>query len=146
VVNFSLNAGGGRPAICIFLTGCDKPVKCFGCHNPTLWTHQPYCPHTIDSLIKSVKQLALLTRNVAIMGGEPLADYNLPITIELAKRLRKDGFKLFLYSWRSPKEVLRNELFKSIPYVFDYGILGTYEQDLKQDGFLASSNQEFIQF
>jgi organic radical activating enzyme len=143
MVNFSLNAGGGRPAICVFLTGCDKPVKCFGCHNPTLWTHQPVCPHTVDSLIKSVRTLELLTRNVAIMGGEPLAPYNLPITIEIAKRLKADGFILFLYSWRSSKEVLR---LSSIHSLFDYGILGSYEQDLKQDGFLASSNQEFIQF
>ena len=32
-IDYSLKNGLGHPAISLYLTGFDNPVKCYGCHN-----------------------------------------------------------------------------------------------------------------
>lgn len=143
-IDYNLKNGLGHPAISLYLTGCDKPVKCKGCHN---WEMQERSGQGYN--IEDIKsELDNLINNfsyfhkelyISIVGGEPLAEYNLPITIEVAKYIKdKHNSKIVLYSWRDLDQI------GEVSQYLDYAVLGGYDEAKHQDNVLPSSSNQVI--
>lgn len=117
-------------SVTVFTQGC--PHKCPGCHNPDTWNKNAGFEIEKDELIAKV-MFALkdrdLKRNLCIMGGEPLVDYNIDFCIDLCKAVRKESPKTKIYLWsgylisdiqkmKKGKEILNNiDVLIDGPYV-----------------------------
>ena len=69
---------GKGVCVSVWLQGC--PHKCSGCHNPETWDPQGGTEINRDVLIEKIKKAITangIIRNVSILGGEPLAPYNI---------------------------------------------------------------------
>ncbi len=145
-ISYSTKNGLGRPALCLYLAGCDKPVKCKGCHNPEYW-QQP-ATNDVGNLIPNlVTELRHFERvhprlRLCILGGEPLSSWNRGVTLLVAKKVLKrlPKAKTIIYSWRGAEEI--EELIDTS--YFHYGVLGGYDEDLHRDGFLPASSNQYI--
>lgn len=153
VIDYTLKNGLGKPAISLYLTGCDKPVKCKGCHNWELISEsendydieqiKTELAKQIDSFLEFHKDL-----HVSILGGEPLASYNRDITLEVSKFVKSkySNSTITLYSWRE-KELLKTKSLNRYIKHIDYGVLGGWEEDLFiKDTLPASTNQYIYDF
>lgn len=150
IVDYSAKNGLGNPAISLYLTGCDKEIKCHDCHN---WELQSESKD--DYNIEEIKQLldsSITNFNnfhnrlyVSILGGEPLAEYNCNITYEISKYLKKKykDIIIVIYSWRDLYDIKNQNLEKYLEYI-DYGVLGSYESKLKVENVLPSSTNQYI--
>lgn len=148
IIDYSVTNGLGKPAISIYLSGCDKLVKCKGCHN---WEMQEESENDydieqlkeeLDTEISNFKVFHKSLR-IAILGGEPLAKYNRDITLELLKYIKEkyEDAITILYSWRDVGQIGESKNY------LDFGVLGGYEESLHQDNTLpASSNQRVWNF
>ena len=130
----------------IYLSGCTR--ACSGCHNPEL---QDF--HVGENYIIYMQRLdyqlsSSLVDNIAIMGGEPLAQgrINLEDFIKRIKyfdKYKSGGRHLWLYTGFD---------FEHIPLwiksTVDYIKCGAYDENLKSDNYiscgvkLASTNQK----
>jgi anaerobic ribonucleoside-triphosphate reductase activating protein len=78
--------------VTIFLTGC--PIRCKGCFNRQLWDKEvgkEFNDETVEKLRKELEDPNC--SGLSILGGEPLADWNLDATarlIDLAHMCLKD--------------------------------------------------------
>ncbi len=149
-IDYSLKNGLGHPAISIYLTGCDNPVKCNECHNWELQEQSKYgyninkIKNETDKEIQNYLQFHNKLY-VAILGGEPLAKYNKDITLELSKHI-KQKYKyatIILYSWRTIEQINNENLESYIQYI-DYGVLGAYNKNLYIPNTLPSSTNQYI--
>ena len=143
-IDFSLTNGLGKPAISIYYSGCDIPVKCKECHNPELWKKEyPQVGYKeLHRLVNGYNEFndhnELL---VSFMGGDPLAEYNRKSTIEISRKLKEDfpGIQLIIYSWRRPDEIA----YEWIEH-FDFGVLGQFDIGEFKKGYLPSSSNQII--
>lgn len=150
IIDFSLKNGLGHPAVSIYLTGCDNPIKCENCHNWELQEQSKYnynisaIKNEIDLEIKNYLQF-YDKLYVAILGGEPLTKYNKNITFELSKHIKYkyNNAIVVLYSWRTIEQI-NNENLKSYVQYIDYGILGVYDKNLHILNTLPSSTNQYI--
>jgi len=141
-VEYSAKNGLGKPAVSLYLAGCDKLEKCQGCHNPEFW--EPVNKDTTIILPTVIATLAYFVNfhqpRLAILGGEPLAPWNIEITETVFEKV-KEAFpdvENILYTWRSLKEV--NKLIDTT--FIDYGVLGSFDPSkFKPDTLPSSSNQ-----
>ncbi|MFA7689212.1 MAG: 4Fe-4S cluster-binding domain-containing protein, partial [Bacilli bacterium] len=150
IIDFSLKNGLGHPAISIYLTGCDNPIKCEDCHN---WELQEQSKHnyninTIKNEIDIEIQNYLQFYNelyIAILGGEPLAKYNKNITLEVSKHIKQkyNNVIVVLYSWRTIEQINNENLKLYIQYI-DYGVLGVYDKNLHISDTLPASTNQYI--
>lgn len=94
----------------------------------------------IDSYIKSYLEFHNKLY-VAILGGEPLTEYNKDITLSISKHIKEKYPKstIVLYSWRDIDIID----VKYIKYI-DYGVLGEYEDDLYIKNMLPASTNQYI--
>lgn len=144
-VDFSLTNGLGKPSVSIYFSGCDIPTKCKDCHNPELWSEQE-SKVDYDELYNLVQSSQSFSRElrVSFIGGDPLTPNNRIKVKEIAEKLKEDfpGIILILYSWRLPKQIEDNWIKD-----FDYGVLGQFDINSFQDGYLpASANQIIYNF
>lgn len=143
-VDFSLTNGLGKPAISIYYSGCDIPVKCKGCHNSELWAKQDVkvSHEELFRLIKSYNDFSMSKEfTVAFLGGDPLAEYNRESLMYVTKKLKEeyDNVKIVIYSWRTPEEIEENWIKYS-----DYGVLGQFDIGILREGYLPASSNQFI--
>ena len=143
-VDFSLTNGLGKPAVSIYYSGCDIPVKCKDCHNPELW--QPSKPKVgndeLYRLIRDYYQFDYSDQlRIAFLGGDPLASYNRESVVEVAAQLKKDfpDAELIIYSWRLPEEI-EDEWVEN----FDLGVLGQFEIGEYKENYLPASTNQII--
>lgn len=150
VIDYSLKNGLGHPSISLYLTGCDKPIKCEDCHNWELQkqSENNYNINTIkDELDNSIKNYLSFHDKLyfSILGGEPLSEYNKDISLEISKYIKEKYKKsiIVLYSWRLIEEIKDSNL---IPYTLymDYGVLGPYKKDLYEEKTLPSSSNQYV--
>lgn len=148
-LDFSTKNGLGKPALSIFLSGCDRPNKCENCHNPELWEPSQ---ESYENLILDLEQACNIfqrlyrTVRVAIIGGEPLASYNKLLTYTIAKYV-KDNYmnsEVILYSWRSLELIHANDTIKNLLDYIDYGVLGAYDKNLHEDNTIPASSNQYI--
>ena len=111
-INYNdFNAG---PGICVtvFTQGC--PHRCPGCHNPETWNFDgghELTEETLDSIINGLTAQGI-TRNLCIMGGEPLCEENALLTYTLIKRARwfgPIGIKIYIWTGYTIEELLESE-------------------------------------
>lgn len=150
IIDYSLKNGLGHPAISIYLTGCDNPIKCEDCHN---WELQEQSKndyniseikHELDKEIQGYLQFHN-DLYIVILGGEPLAEYNKDIVLEISQYLKqkyKDA-TIVIYSWRTIEQINKEKLELYIKHI-DYGVLGSYNKDLYVSDTLPSSINQYI--
>lgn len=150
VIDYSLKNGLGKPSVSIYLRGCDKPIKCKGCHN---YEFQSFSKEEYD-LEKLFGQLDMEIERflkihselyLCILGGEPLAKHNKFITYEISKYVKNkyESSKIVLYSWRTLEDIEKDRLNSYLNYI-DYGVLGYYEEELHVKDTLPSSSNQYI--
>lgn len=121
----------------IYVSGCKR--KCKNCHNPELHDYNVGEKIT-HKHIKYILNRKNLFDAIAILGGEPL-EQNCFAFGEFIGNLRlflRDKEYWLFTGYK--KEELSDWLFEN----FDYIKIGEYREDLKQEGFPASSNQKLL--
>ena len=122
------------PAISLWVCGC--PHHCQGCHNPELWDFKPdnflyEVRNTIDEEVFWTKYLKPLLedidikKNLAILGGEPLAPNNRLFVSNIILYVHKffPDRKILLWSGYSLEEI--ENMFNE-PYEIDFLSYVTY--------------------
>lgn len=126
----------GEPAAEIYFQGCG--FKCKGCHNPELWpvNHREAMDLTPEDIVRSINRHKDFHSAVVLLGGEPLHQ-NLNDIAKLVEMLHNEGYKVVLYTGYDFEDI------KSYGFLQYVDILkcGRYIEELKTDGFPASSNQ-----
>jgi anaerobic ribonucleoside-triphosphate reductase activating protein len=75
ITTYDINNGPGF-RVSLFVQGC--PIRCDGCFNPQTWDvngGKPYTQETLDTIINSLNDEHI--SGLSILGGEPLAWYNI---------------------------------------------------------------------
>lgn len=141
------------PGLCVtfFTQGC--PHRCHGCHNPETWDFnggQDFNQEILDNIIKGLTSEGI-QRNFCIMGGEPLADENLFLTLLLVNEVREKCPNTSIYIWtgyiyEELKSNSNNHL-QQILSKIDYLIDGPYKEELRDITLemRGSSNQRIIE-
>lgn len=146
LLELSLKNGLGNPSISLYLRGCDKKIKCKGCHNHE---YQEKSMDDYDINLIKTSTLELLEKSklffpntsLSILGGEPLTEYNKDITYEVSKYIKEKypNIPIILYSWRTIDQIPS----KYVKYI-DYGVLGSYDENLHIDNTLPASTNQYI--
>ena len=108
---------GEGVCVSFWVQGC--PHHCPDCFNPETWDFdngELYTPHTKWEIIKAINANGI-TRNFSILGGEPLAPQNLPMTEEVVTAVRAayPNIKIFLWTgYKFPNLKTTNEYIKTI--------------------------------
>ena len=92
-------AAGKKINVSFFTQGC--PFHCEGCHNPETWDFNGGKEFTDDALkeiLDSIKANGV-QRNFSIMGGEPLCDENLFLTLLVCSTVKKEYPNIQIYIW-----------------------------------------------
>lgn len=87
--------------ICVsfWTQGC--PHHCMGCHNPETWSRdggyilpENYIERVIELLGENG-----INRALSILGGEPMAEYNIPIILPLVRKVKEESPETTIYLW-----------------------------------------------
>ena len=88
--------------ICVSLWTQGCPFHCEGCHNPETWDENGGIEVPTDIKGKIIKAISAnnIKRNFSILGGEPLAPWNLQFVEEIitAVRATYPHIKIFLWT------------------------------------------------
>lgn len=136
-------------SLTFFTQGC--PIHCPGCHNPGTWDpdggHE-FTPEVLSRVLDGLVKNGV-TRNFCIMGGEPLAPYNVFLTHLLVKTVKETypDIKIFLWTGYTLDQVKEN--INTNPHIdaileqIDCIIDGPYIQSLRDItlSMRGSSNQ-----
>ena len=136
--------------VSVWFFGC--PHKCKGCHNSQLW--EPNCleetkeSEIIDKVINLINKNNI-NRNLSILGGEPLAEYNLMNTSNLITSVRNVYPNIKIYLWTGytleqldKKNIFMEQILRNIDVLIDGPfILEKRDITLKLRG---SSNQRIL--
>ena len=86
-------------SVTFFTQGC--PHRCEGCHNPETWDFnggKEFTPQVLEDIYSALYANGI-ERNFCIMGGEPLCQENLFLTLLVLKEVRKHFPKIKIYLW-----------------------------------------------
>jgi anaerobic ribonucleoside-triphosphate reductase activating protein len=137
-------------SVTLFTQGC--PHRCKGCHNPETWNFEggkEFTPKVLNEIYEAL-QANGVKRSFCIMGGEPLCEENLFLTLMVLKEVRErfPNIKIYLWTGYYYEELLKfsNPHIKQILELTDVLIDGPYIE-AKRDITLqmrGSSNQSII--
>lgn len=121
--------------VSVWFSGC--PHKCRGCHNPESWDEtqgKEFGNDTIDYIINLLEQDGIV-QGLSILGGEPLAPYNIDATIDLISEVRKRKPNTSIYLWTGYEIEQIHEIYEAhgIP-TMEHSLLGynrTYDNILE---------------
>ena len=125
------------PTLEIYLAGCTR--NCKGCCNPELQDFNVGKPLIIEDLIEYLKPRIMLFKVISIVGGDLLCQNEedaLKLIVGLKTAFPTQGF--WLFTGLPTLEQMPKWCF----YNFDVIKYGEYKEELKQEGFPASSNQQ----
>ena len=137
-------------SVSFFTQGC--PHRCKGCHNPETWEFDGGKEFTNETLNEIFDALGAngIKRSFCVMGGEPLCEENLFLTLLVLKEVRAKFPNVDIYLWTGYyyEDLLKraNPHLKQILNLVDILIDGPYIQT-KRDITLplrGSSNQSVI--
>ena len=137
-------------SVSFFTQGC--PHRCKGCHNPETWEFDGGKELTNETLNEIFDALGAngIKRSFCVMGGEPLCEENLFLTLLVLKEVRTKFPNVDIYLWTGYyyEDLLKraNPHLKQILNLVDILIDGPYIQ-AKRDITLplcGSSNQSVI--
>lgn len=86
-------------SVSFFTQGC--PHRCPGCHNPETWNFNDGKEFTHEVLEEIYKALSAngVTRSFCVMGGEPLCNENLFLTLLVLKEVKQHFPQVKIYLW-----------------------------------------------
>lgn len=133
------------------MQGC--PLHCPSCHNPQTWDPQGGIEIDINNLAKEIRNAISangIERNFSVLGGEPLAPYNLENTAKIIRYIRfiYPDIKIFLWTGYTIEKLdKRNEYVQSILTDIDILIDGPYIESLRDITLplRGSSNQRILE-
>lgn len=138
-------------SVSFFVQGC--PHHCKGCHNPETWNFNGGKEFTYNTLNEIVESLSAngISRSLAIMGGEPLCEQNIFLTLLVVKTVKEKYPDIKIYIWSGyTYDYLLNHMTNShLGQVLDYAdflIDGPYIEELRDISLpmRGSSNQKII--
>lgn len=86
-------------SVSFFTQGC--PHRCKGCHNPETWDFhggKEFTPKVLDEIYEALRANGL-KRNFCIMGGEPLCEENLLLTLMVLTEVKNHFPDTKVYLW-----------------------------------------------
>lgn len=92
-------AAGEGVNVTFFTQGC--PFHCEGCHNPQTWDFlggKEFTMDTINEIIAAIGDNGV-TRNLSIMGGEPLCPENVFLTTMVLSNIQEKYPNIKYYLW-----------------------------------------------
>ena len=123
-------------SVSFFVQGC--PHHCKGCHNPETWNFNGGKEFTYNTLNEIVESLSAngISRSLAIMGGEPLCEQNIFLTLLVVKTVKEKYPDIKIYIWSGyTYDYLLNHMTNShLGQVLDYAdflIDGPYIEELR---------------
>ena len=131
-----------RRSVEIFVQGCSR--KCKGCHNPETWDFKGGEKHDVITFLSELRskidKFGDLITDIYISGGDLLClpDHEANLFSDFVRTYFHDK-KLWLYTGCNDTE--EDPLPVWIWEIYDVIKCGSYREDLKQEGFPASSNQ-----
>ena len=149
-----LDDTAAAPGLCVsfFTQGCER--HCPGCHNAHTWDPEgghEFKPDTLQKLITAIGANNIV-RDLCIMGGEPLEEYNLFLTRMIIEEVRKvyPTIKIYLWTGYTLKELQErpNTHLKNILMQLDYLIDGPFDINHKDTSLYlrGSPNQQIYKF
>lgn len=122
-------------ACVIFFQGCSR--RCKNCHNPSLWDFNGGTEVDTNEIIEKIKKHLDWYDAVVFQGGEPLEQKE--ALKELLIKTKELGLERWLYTGYSEEEI-PPDIFNLCSVI----VAGEYIDELKTNGFPASSNQKVI--
>ena len=138
---------GEGVCVSVWMAGC--PHRCSGCHNQHMWNYEDGYEVDLDTTIEKIIhaiQANGLVRNLSILGGEPLAPYNIEYTLEIIRRVTAQFPTIKVYLWTGYIFEEMTERQKTIMDIVDFLIDGPYiesQRDLSLK-FRGSRNQRVL--
>ena len=98
IIKNDLSAAPGI-SVSFFTQGC--PHHCKGCHNPETWDFDGGKEFTYDVLNEVIDALTAngVERSLSILGGEPLCEENVFLTLLLIKTVKEKLPNTKIYIW-----------------------------------------------
>ena len=92
-------ANGPGIRVSFWVQGC--PHKCYNCQNPETWDFNGGKEFTAETLqeIKDALTANGIMRNLSILGGEPLCQENLFLTMLVIKEVKEQFPNINIYLW-----------------------------------------------
>ena len=92
-------ANGPGIRVSFWVQGC--PHKCYNCQNPETWNFDGGKEFTAETLqeIKDALTANGIMRNLSILGGEPLCQENLFLTMLVIKEVKEQFPNINIYLW-----------------------------------------------
>ena len=136
----NMNNGRGMRTV-IWMSGC--PHHCKACFNPQTWHRESGKLFTQDTFTEVYNGLQdRFCDGLTLCGGEPLAEYNLDVTMELAKTAKEMGKTVWCYTGYKYEFVKDLMIMQYIDVLIDGRFnVRQYNADLKWRG---SANQRII--
>ena len=138
-------------SVSFFTQGC--PHHCPGCHNPETWDFDGGKEFTYDVLNEIINALTAngIERSLSILGGEPLCEQNIFLTLLVIKTVKErlPNTKIYIWTGYYYDELMKRNSdshLKTILSLADYLIDGPYIQNLRDITLpmRGSSNQTII--
>lgn len=146
IKNFDIANAPGL-SVTVFLSGCDAEPKCKGCFNSIAWDKN-YGIEITEDFYDVIKNMLFNEhiKNLVLLGGDPLAEWNLEVTNNLIAIAKKFNKKIWLFTWRLfeniQKDSIRNKTLSNVDVIVDGRFIeGEKDLTLKWKG---SSNQRVI--
>lgn len=125
----------------IWLSGC--PHHCKACFNPQTWHRESGKPFTVETFKEVYMGLQdPYCDGLTLVGGDPLAEYNLDVSMELARTAKELGKTVWCYTGYRYDLVKDLMIMKYIDVLIDGRfVVQLYNANLKWRG---SANQRII--
>ena len=138
-------------SVSFFTQGC--PHHCPGCHNPETWDFDGGKEFTYDVLNEVIDALTAngVERSLSILGGEPLCEENIFLTLLVIKTVKErlPNTKIYIWTGYYYDELIKRSSDSHLKTILDYSdylIDGPYIQSLRDITLpmRGSSNQNII--
>ena len=138
---------GEGVCVSLWFQGCG--FRCKNCQNPQTWDKNGGMEIAEEELIKEVIEAIDkngIKRNFSVLGGEPLAPYNVSFAAKIIKIVRQKFPNIKIYLWTGYVFENLNEEQKTAISDVDILIDGPFMQDLRDITLplRGSSNQRII--
>ena len=133
----------------VWFQGC--PHKCTGCFNEETWDKDAkgdvYSETHLQKII-SILGSSPVHKDLSILGGEPLVNYNIDAVIDICKNIKKifPNVQIWIWSGFLFETLIKLEKFQELVNYFDVLVDGKFEIDKKDLTLMyrGSSNQRVI--
>lgn len=142
-------ANGPGVRMSVWFQGC--PHKCTGCFNEETWDKDGkgdvYNETHLQKII-SILDSSPVHKDLSILGGEPLVNYNIDAVIDICKNIKKifPNTQIWIWSGFLFETLIKLEKFQELVNYFDVLVDGKFEIDKKDLTLMyrGSSNQRVI--